>query len=303
MYDVVLLTDHRYLKDVYPDEYSNNVITEDTLVKKALEKRGLRVFRTNWDNPDFDWSSTRSILFRTTWDYFNRYAEFSSWLEDVSTKTSVINPAKMIRWNVDKHYLLDLQKKGVAIVPTYFIEPGDDRSLKDCVQDAGWDNAILKPAISGAARHTYKLNPNNLPEHESIFSKLIAEESMLIQPFLANILSKGEVAHMVMGGKYTHSVLKLAKPGDFRVQDDFGGTIHDYQPNSEEIKFVEFVMSKLDPVPAYGRVDVIWDDRNKLVVSELELIEPELWFRRNHHAAEILAQTVFDYFTEMDSGN
>ena len=296
MYDVVLLTDHRYLEDVYPDEYSNNVITEDTLVKKALEKKGLRVFRTNWDNPDFDWSATHSILFRTTWDYFNRYAEFSNWLEDVSTKTSVINPAQMIRWNVDKHYLLDLQKKGVAIVPTYFIEPGDDRSLKDCVQDAGWDNAILKPAISGAARHTYKLNARNLPDHESIFKHLIAEESMLIQPFLANILSKGEVAHMVMGGKYTHSVLKLAKPGDFRVQDDFGGTIHDYQPNSEEIKFVEYVMSKLDPVPAYGRVDVIWDDNNELVVSELELIEPELWFRRNHQAAEILAQTVSKYF-------
>lgn len=296
MYDVVLLTDHRYLEESYPDEYSTNVITEDNLVKVALENEGLKVYRTNWDNTKFDWTSTKSILFRTTWDYFNRYSEFSRWLDYVSTKTMVINPTQLIRWNVDKHYLRDLQSKGVAVVPTYFIEPGESRTLKECVRAAGWGNTILKPAISGAARHTYKLNANNITEHEAIFTQLIAEEAMLLQPFLTNILSKGEVAHMVMGGKYTHSVLKRAKPGDFRVQDDFGGTIHDYHPNAAEIKFIENVMSKIDPIPAYGRVDVIWDNDDNLVVSELELIEPELWFRRNHSAAESLAQTVRRYF-------
>ena len=62
-YDVVLLTDHRYLKESYPDEYSNNVVTEDNLVKEALEKQGLSVWRTNWDNPNFDWALTKSVLF------------------------------------------------------------------------------------------------------------------------------------------------------------------------------------------------------------------------------------------------
>jgi len=294
-FDVVLLTDHRYLNESYPDQYSNNVIKEDTLVKEALEKQGLNVWRTNWDNPSFDWRTTRSILFRTTWDYFDRFPEFSKWLDTVAKRTKLINPMEMIRWNMDKHYLSDLRRKGVPIVPTYFIEAGEKRTLAECLRDSGWSSVILKPAISGAARHTYKLNSETTDELESIFSQLIKNEAMLIQPFMESILTKGEVAHMVMGGKHTHSVLKIAKAGDFRVQDDFGGTVHEYRPNSTEIEFIESVMKNVNPTPAYGRVDVIWDNEDKLVVSELELIEPELWFRKNHDAANLLAKEIVKY--------
>ena len=294
-YDVVLLTDHRYLKESYPDEYSNNVVTEDNLVKEALEKQGLSVWRTNWDNPNFDWALTKSVLFRTTWDYFDRFPEFSEWLDGISKKTKLINPMEMIRWNLDKHYLSDLQKNGIPVVPTYFIEAGEKRTLAECVRDSGWNKIILKPAISGAARHTYKLTAETTDPYETVFRELIKDEAMLIQPFMENILTKGEVAHMVMGGKYTHSVLKIAKKGDFRVQDDFGGTVHDYQPNDTEIEFIENVMKNVSPTPAYGRVDVIWDNLDQLVVSELELIEPELWFRKNHDAATELAKEIMSY--------
>jgi hypothetical protein len=271
------------------------VIKEDTLVKEALEKQGLNVWRTNWDNPSFDWGTTRSILFRTTWDYFDRFPEFSKWLDTVAKRTKLINPMEMIRWNMDKHYLSDLRRNGVPIVPTYFIEAGEKRTLAECLRDSGWSSVILKPAISGAARHTYKLNSETTDELESIFSQLIKNEAMLIQPFMESILTKGEVAHMVMGGKHTHSVLKIAKAGDFRVQDDFGGTVHEYRPNSTEIEFIESVMKNVNPTPAYGRVDVIWDNEDKLVVSELELIEPELWFRKNHDAANLLAKEIVKY--------
>ena len=47
----------------------------------------------------------------------------------------------------------------------------------------------------------------------------------------------------------------------------------------------------MSPMPAYARVDVIWNNKSELVVSELELIEPELWFRLNPHAA-ILAKYI-----------
>lgn len=295
MYDVVLLTDKRYLKDAYPDEYSTNVITEDQLVKTALQEQGLSVWRTNWDNPDFNWTETRSVLFRTTWDYFDRFPEFSVWLDEVAQKTRVINPIDMIRWNMDKHYLKDLSEKGVPIVPTYFIEPGDDRSLRECILASGWGRVILKPAVSGAARHTYKLGPSDIDEHEAIFRELISNESMLLQPFMNHILTKGEVAYMVMGGKFTHAILKIAKPGDFRVQDDFGGTVHDYSPNQNEIAFIENAMAQVEPVPLYGRVDVIWDNENNPVVSELELIEPELWFRKHPEAANLLAESLVEF--------
>lgn len=292
MVDVTLLTDARYVNPVNPDWYKQNILEDDRLVREALERKGLTVARTHWDNPDYDWTKTKLAVFRTTWDYFDRYAEFSKWLDQVNTQTKLVNPLSLIRWNIDKHYLRDLEQQGIRIPPTVFIEPGDQRRLAEIITPTGWADCILKPAISGAARHTYRLNRENISAHEEIFQQLIAHESMLLQEFQNPVLEKGEVAFMLFGGKYSHAVLKKAKPGDFRVQDDFGGTVHDYKPTNQEIKFAERVVAYCKPAPAYARVDVIWNNQHELCVSELELIEPELWFRKHHAAAELFAEAL-----------
>lgn len=268
-------------------------------MQEALEAVGLRVHRINWDNPDFDWTQTHSALIRTTWDYFDRASEFRAWLNRVEGLTQLINPVEMVRWNMDKHYLFDLQQKGVHIVPTMVVEPGDNRSLQEIVIATGWKQLILKPAISGASRHTYRLNPGNIAEHEHIYAELIASEAMLLQPFMQNITSMGEVSHMVLGGKYSHSVLKKAKRGDFRVQDDFGGTVQDYQANAEEIAQAEQIVHAIDPLPIQARVDMLWDNEGKPALAELELLEPELWFRFNKPGAELLAAAVKQYVNKL----
>ena len=77
MFDITLLTDKRYLSFKEGDWYNNNVVEEDRLVAEAFTKLGWKVTRTYWDDPDFDWTNTRFALFRTTWDYFDRFEEFS----------------------------------------------------------------------------------------------------------------------------------------------------------------------------------------------------------------------------------
>jgi len=86
-FDVVVLTDNRYINPVEINDYNRNVLLEDELVQKALEKLDLRVQRLSWDDPDFDWSTTHYALFRTTWDYFDRFDEFSTWLKTASKQT------------------------------------------------------------------------------------------------------------------------------------------------------------------------------------------------------------------------
>jgi len=292
MVDITLLTDARYVNPSTIDWYIQNILDEDRLVTEALQKRGLTVTRTHWDHPNYDWTKTRYAVFRATWDYFDRFQEFSQWLSTVHTKTNLINPLSLVKWNMDKHYLHDLQHRGITIPPTLFVEPGETRSLSDLVKSTGWKDCILKPAVSGAARHTYKLNASNLNSHEEIFRNLISVESMLVQEFQHQVTSKGEVAFMLFGGKYSHAVLKKAKPGDFRVQDDFGGTVHEYTPSQPEINFAEHVVSTCRPMPVYARVDMIWDNQNAYCVSELELIEPELWFRKDKQAAELFADVL-----------
>lgn len=287
-YDITLVTQAEYVAPEQETAYNKNVLLEDRLVTEALQAKGLKVHRTNWDDPNMDWSTTKIALIRATWDYFHRADEFSKWLDKVSQQTQLVNPVETLRWNMDKHYLLDLEKAGVHIVPTLIIEPGDKRTLAEVVSASSWPKAVLKPAISGGARHTYVVDGNEA-ELESTYRELIAVEAMLLQPFQNSIKTEGEVSHMVFNGQYSHSVLKIAKPGDFRVQDDFGGTVHEYEADQAERALAESIAAKVKPLPAYARVDVLWDNQDKIALAELELIEPELWFREHHKAAEMLA--------------
>ncbi|MEC7752678.1 hypothetical protein [Roseivirga sp. UBA1976] len=291
-FDIVVLTDNRYVAPENPGWYVQNILKEDGLVVEALQSKGFKVTRKSWSDPDFDWSSTKAVLFRTTWDYFDRYEEWKGWLKKVSEATEMINPYQLIQWNMDKHYLKDLQVKGINIPETHYVEIGVVTNLAALFAQKEWTDCILKPCISGAARHTYRIDLSNIHEYEPIFQKLIQQEAMMLQPFQKNVVEKGEISLMVMGGQFTHAVLKIAKPGDFRVQDDFGGTVHEYQPTLEEIAFAEKAVAACDPQPYYARVDIIRDNNNELAVIEMELIEPELWFRLKPAAAEVLVEAI-----------
>ena len=299
-YDVVILTDPRYVDESEADIYSKNIYLEDNLLKDAIQKLNLQVARKSWDDTNFDWSTTRFAIFRTTWDYFDRFKEFSRWLNKVSQQTMLLNSENLIRWNIDKHYLLDLKHKGVHICESYFIEKGDTVTLYNLSKKHSLDTFVIKPCISGAARHTYKISQENITTHEELFSELIANEAMIIQPFQKNIVDKGEMSLMVMNGKYTHAVLKIAKPGDFRVQDDFGGSVFNYTPTQEEITYAENAVKSCPEMPIYARVDVFLDNENKLALAELELIEPELWFRNYPKAAHKLAKAIKERITKYE---
>jgi len=291
-YDFVLLTESRYEQPEQVDWYVKNILTEDGLVQAALEKRGMHCARVDWNRRDFDFSRARACLFRTTWDYFNHYDQFQEWLKVVQGQTTLYNSARLVQWNMDKHYLQDLRKKGVRIPPTYFIEPGDSRSLKDIHQERGWSRTVLKPAVSGAGRHTYRLDYETIPQLEETYRALIQAESMLLQPFQDDVVTSGELALMVIDGSVTHAVRKVAKAGDFRVQDDFGGTLEPHDPTPEEIAFAENAFAACPETPIYGRVDIIQDNDGELALAELELIEPEMWFREHRAAADRLAEAL-----------
>jgi len=181
-------------------------------------------------------------------------------------------------------------QRGIHIPETLFIEAGTEESLLEIHARTGWTETVLKPAIAGAARHTYRLNPNNLEAHEEVFQELFENEAMLLQPFQRNVVEQGEMSLMVIGGKYSHAVLKRAKAGDFRVQDDFGGTATRYEPTEKEIAFAEAAIAACDIAPIYARADIIRDNEERLALTELELIEPELWLRHRPEAAKALAE-------------
>ncbi len=292
MKDITLLTCRAYFKPNKITPYIANILKEEQLLKAALEKQGFSVEITHWDNPTYNWSATRAVLFRTIWDYFERFDEFWMWLEKINTQTKLINSYDLVKWNIDKHYLKDLSSWGIEIVPTYFADQGSKNKLLEIAQTNQWKDLVIKPAISASAFKTYKILENDIENNEELFSALLSERDMLIQPFFKTIGELGEASLMVFDGKFTHAILKKAKPGDFRVQDDFGGTVHDYIPTKEEINFAEKVFASCKTNPIYGRVDIVWDNDKNFYLSELEIIEPELWIRNHPKSAEKIAEAV-----------
>lgn len=292
MTDITLLTCRAYYKPDNVTPYIQNILLEQELLKSAFEAQGLKVDITYWDNPSYEWQQTKSVLFRTVWDYFERFDEFWDWLEQVKTKTKLINSYELIKWNIDKHYLRDLKNNDIQVVPTYFADRGNNISLQEIANLNDWKHIVIKPAISASAFNTYKIINDEIEQKEQLFHELLQTHDMLVQPFFPTISELGEASLMVFGGKFTHAILKKAKAGDFRVQDDFGGTVHDYNPTQEEIKFAEKVFQSCTSLPIYGRVDIVWDSNKHIYLSELEIIEPELWIRNRPESANKIAEAV-----------
>lgn len=290
-FDITILTANRYLE---PTKQNKWVIERERELQQALENNGLKVNRISWDDPTYDWQETKTGLIRSIWDCYERFDEFSPWLHNTAKQIQLINPFENVAWNMDKHYLLDLEKKGIPIVPTYIIEQGDTNSLESRIQRMGWDDVILKPTISASAMDTFRLKLSEAMVFEKTYQKLIAKQTMMIQPFQEQIQTKGEISHMVLGGKYSHAIRKVPKEGDFRVQTELGGvcTVHEASP--DEIAFIERVIAVCTPMPVYARVDVMWDNADRLVLMELELVEPELWLHEVEGGVERFVEAVVE---------
>lgn len=299
-FDVVLLTDSRYVNPKKIDPYIQNVLKEDRLVMDGVEKLNLITIKKDWNDTNFNWSSTKSAIFRSTWDYFDQFSNFRNWLELVKEQCYLINPYEQINWNLDKHYLLDLQKLDLPIVESVFVSKKTQLNLETISKSKNWKDIVIKPTISGAARHTYHLKNDEIKKFQDKWLSLTNNEDFMVQEFQKNILSSGEIAVMLFGGEYSHSVLKKAKKGDFRVQDDFGGSVEIINPSLEIIELAEKTVKSLKTMPLYARVDIIFDNGSNPVISELELIEPELWFRFKEESAYKLAEIVKDFLNKLN---
>jgi len=292
MYDVVILTDSRYENPKNKNWYINQVLEEDQLLIDEIKKTGLSVCKKDWNTKEFNWSNSRIAIFRSTWDYFDRFDEFFLWKEKIKNKLFFVNSSKLIDWNIDKIYLKDLKLKGINIPKSIFIKKNKLTTVKELFEKTNFKIAVLKPNISGAARHTYKIKKIESSSYEDIFKKLIITENMIFQEFIYDIEKNGEISLVLIAGKYTHAVRKKARKGDFRVQDDHGGTVEKYNALKEEVLFAEHCITLCPEKPVYARVDIIYDNKGRICLNELELIEPELWFRNFPKAAMLLAQEI-----------
>ncbi len=210
-------------------------------------------------------------------DYFERIAELKAWLDRVEASgIPLVNSASLVRWNLDKVYLLELAARGVKIIPTLHFKGGPSQNLTELLEQAGWDRAVIKPAISGCAFRTYVVDRGTAAVHQAEAQALQASVGLLVQPFLPEIGRVGEHSLIFFNGVFSHAVLKKPVPNEFRVQIQFGGTASGISPTPKMIQSAERVLAALPEAPLYARVDgVVLGE--ELHLMEVELIEPYLY--------------------------
>lgn len=277
---------------------------DDGAFHRALERRGVDFTVLPWDAA-VDWSAFDACLIRTTWDYHLRLAEFLDWCGRVSQVTTLLNPLEVIRWNADKRYLRDLAELGVPILPTTFVEASTERATgawRGVLE--GCDRGFIKPSVGATASDTLRFacTASGFHEAEELLSSILERGlAALVQPYAATVESDGERSAIVIAGGITHAVRKTPVPGDYRVQNDWGGADEPTTLSDAEQTFVASTLAALDTIRGrwpdhdatapllVARVDWLTVEGHP-VLNELELIEPSLFFRHSAECAEVLAE-------------
>jgi glutathione synthase/RimK-type ligase-like ATP-grasp enzyme len=264
---------------------------DDRLLMHELQQRGLSVSIETWSNPRARWGASRLCIVRSTWDYHERYDEFIAWVGHAGAVTVLKNDPEGMRWNAHKSYLLELERRGVPVVPTAWVSRGEPCDLAELAEARGWRDIVLKPA-RGAASHEVTLvrrDPVSFPAGQERFRHLAQTQDVLVQPYLRSVVTYGERALIFFDGRYSHAVVK--KPFDtVLVVGDALSSLAQATPT--ELAVAAKALAAVPGRPLYARIDLLRDDENRVCVNEVELIEPGLYLGVHEPARRYFADAV-----------
>jgi hypothetical protein len=259
----------------------------DRALKEELEKLGASVRVAKWTDSEVDWSASNLTVIRSTWDGHTRFREFEGWLRRIDVETRVCNPTEKILWNFEKRYLMDLQKRGVAIIPTIYFKANSRVSLYPT--DVNWPDVVAKPSIGGSSFAVRRFSmPAELSLLEDHLNGILTRTGALIQRFEATVTTLAERSLVFIGGEYSHAVRRIP----FNTADTPDSPEFDHEAEEAEIAFATNVLEASDSreLP-FGRVDILPGPMG-LLLMELELIEPALFLTRWPGAAHKLASAL-----------
>ena len=251
-----------------------------------------------WTDAAVDWSRTDAVVLRSTWDYPREVDRFLAWCTEVASVTTLWNPLELVRWNVDKRYLVELASAGVDVVPTTLVEPGPaaptdiDRALR--LLDHG--DVVVKPAV-GAGSIDADRHADRTTAAAHLRRLVDAGRAALVQPYVAAIDDDGELDLVFVDGEWSHAFGKGALltarrsvVGGLYVAEELASVTPPARALDVATAIVDHVVRRGD-VPLYARVDLV-PDGARYRLLELELVEPSL----NHHlhppSADALARAI-----------
>jgi glutathione synthase/RimK-type ligase-like ATP-grasp enzyme len=274
----VALVTHRRLPGLTPG---------DRLFQAELQGRRVLASVAVWDEASLHWADFDRVVIRSCWDYHYRLQEFLDWvgrLEEAGVP--LWNPPSLVRVNAHKSYLRIFESAGLPVVPTAWVEAGSSFDLRRLLEERGWSEAVVKPAVSASSRGARRVSLPNVGSE-------VATWDLLVQPFLPEVSARGEWSFVFFAGVFSHAVLKVPAAGDFRVQTELGGRALVERPSVDLVAQAEAV-ARLVPQPwLYARVDGI-EVEGRLMLMEVELIEPDLFLESDPEAPARFAAALLE---------
>ena len=274
-------------------------------LQAALHANGVEAPILAWDDTSVSWARFDAVLLRSPWDYAERLPEFLAWAERTGEKTRLLNPLPVIRHNTDKHYLDELRRVDVPVVPSRFAEPGDDaaKALEDFLTEfAQAAEFVAKPAVGAGSRDAQRYARAQQPAAEKHVARLLSENrSVLLQPYMPSVDEAGETALMFFDGQFSHAIRKgpLLRRDEGPTELLFAPEqITARKPGKDELQVAKAALAALPKLfgnkgpLAYARVDLIRDESGAPVLLELELTEPSLFFLYDAKAADKFAKSL-----------
>jgi len=268
------------------------LMPDDRPLTAELARLGWGARAHCWDEANVDWTAFAAVVLRSCWDYHLRPVEFADWLAQLDQqRVRLWNPTTVVRWNLDKHYLRELETAGVAIPQTVWFESGTVPDLHRLLEERGWPEAVIKPSVSAAGHQTWHTTAGRVRGDQPRLAHLAATSGVLVQEFVPEVQTAGELSLVYLAGAYSHAVRKRPAAGDFRVQERFGGTSEpDRAPGGARAE-AERALAAIPGEWLYARVDGVERD-GAFLVMELEVIEPSLFLAAAPHAARRLAEAI-----------
>jgi hypothetical protein len=252
-----------------------------------LNARGVRCDVQPWD-ADVDWCDPLLCVIRSAWDYHHHLDRFLDWADTTAECTDLRNPPELVRWNAHKGYLLNLESRGIPIVPTNVVPKGERQRLADAIRSFECA-VVVKHAVSLDGEGMLRIEPPTALDDAAL--KLVDEGDVLVQPYVDSIAGQGEMSAVFIAGQFAHAVRKSAAPGEYRVQERYGGRTDETAIEPAFLALAHQVMASIAEVPLYARVDLVcW--QGEPCLGELELIEPSLYLRAAPASRETFAQAI-----------
>ncbi|MBS0431553.1 MAG: hypothetical protein JSS21_03985 [Proteobacteria bacterium] len=270
-------------------------------LQHALREAGADTTLAEWDDPAVEWTRFDLALLRSTWDYSERLSEFLGWAARAAHDALLLNPVEVVRWNTDKHYLAQLSRAGVPVVPGTFVEPGEtaESALAAFLQthpDA--EDFVVKPSVGAGSRDAQRHGRGERIAATAHIDRLLgARRSVLLQPYLPGVDTDGETALLFFDGEFSHAIRKgplLLRNAEATRALFAAEHIVPRQAATDEIEVARRALAALPfATPLlYARVDLIRDDAGAPRLLELELTEPSVFLAHAAGAAERFAKAI-----------